>query len=67
MISTIITVKHVRNSDEGTTSIFSNSVFGRQYSTFRKREDTASVPLDNSVDCSETNATAMPQITGDAV
>jgi hypothetical protein len=43
------------------------SVFGRQYSTVRKREDTTSGPLDNSVDCSETNVTVMPQITGDAV
>jgi len=52
-------------SDEGTTSAFSNSFFGRQNSTVRKREDTTSGPLDNSVDCSETNVTVMPQITGE--
>ena len=41
--------------------------FGRQYSTVRKREDTTSGPLDNSINCSETDVTVMPQITDDAV
>ena len=50
-------------SHEDTTSVFGNSVFGRQYSTLRKREDTTSGPLDNSIDCSETNVIVMPRIT----
>ncbi len=52
-------------SDEDTTLVFSNSSFKRQYSTVRKREDTTSGPLDNSVDCSETNVTVVPRITGE--
>jgi hypothetical protein len=52
-------------SREDTTSLFFNSAFGRQYSTVRKREDSTLGPLDRSVDCSETNATFMPQITGE--
>ena len=46
---------------------FSNSIVGRQYSTVRKREDTTSYPLDNAVDCSETNVNVMPQITGESI
>ena len=82
VISTVTTVKSVGNykttfgliqfledttSLKDTASIPNNSVFGRQYSTVRKREDTTSSPLDNLVDCSETNVTGMPQIIGDAI
>ena len=41
--------------------------FGRHYSAVWKREDTTSGPLDNSINCSETNVIVMPQITSDAV
>ena len=41
--------------------------FGRQYPTVWKREDTTSGALDNSINCSETNETVMPQITSDVV
>ena len=51
-------------SGEGTLSNFRNSVFGRQYSTVRKREDTTSSPIENSVDCSETNVVVMPHMAG---
>ena len=34
---------------------------------FLKREDTTSGPLDSSVDCSETNVTVIPRITGECI
>ena len=44
---------------------FGSLVCGRQYSIVRKQEDTTSSPLDNFVDCSETNVIVMPQIIGE--
>jgi hypothetical protein len=83
IISTVVRVKSVGNYKtqfglikfledttsllEDTASIPSYSVFGRRYSTVEKREVATSCPLDNSVDCFETNVTVMPQISGDAV
>jgi hypothetical protein len=52
-------------SGEDTTSFFNTSVFGRQYSTIRIRENATSGTLDNSVDCSKTNAIVMPKMTGE--
>ena len=52
-------------SGEGTSPVFTNPVFGKQYSVVRKREDTTSGPLDNSVNCSETNVIIMPHRIGE--
>ena len=41
--------------------------FGRQYSTVLEARGYSLMPLDNSINCSETNVTVMPQITCDAV
>ncbi len=44
---------------------FGSLACGKEYSAFRKREDTTSGPLDSSVGCSETNVIVIPRITSE--
>ena len=58
----LIKVKEDTTSSEGTQSIYVFQFWKTSFNVL-KREDTTSCPLDNSVNCSETNVVVMQRDT----